>query len=74
VSACGCIGPQNGEPLCPCQMRGVQIRDGRYVRTQDLGPVRSWGPLPSFKSFAEKLAAAPLVRDTSNFPDPEPFF
>jgi hypothetical protein len=36
---CGCIGPQNGQPLCPCQMRGVQIKDGRYVRIQDLGPV-----------------------------------
>lgn len=35
---CGCIGPQNGQPLCPCQMRGVQIKDGRYVRVQDLGP------------------------------------
>lgn len=38
LRTCGCIGPQNGEPLCPCQMRGVQIKDGRYVRIQDLGP------------------------------------
>ena len=37
---CGCVGPQNGEPLCPCQMRGVQVKDGRYVRTLDLGPAR----------------------------------
>ncbi|MGJ4857051.1 hypothetical protein ACN6KF_003035 [Labrys sp. La1] len=36
--SCGCIGPQNGEPLCPCMMRGVQIKDGRYVRVEDLGP------------------------------------
>lgn len=36
--ACGCMGPQNGQPVCPCQMRGVQIVNGRYVRTQDLGP------------------------------------
>lgn len=35
---CGCIGPQNGQPLCPCQMRGVTIQNGRYVRIQDLGP------------------------------------
>ena len=35
---CGCIGPQNGEPLCPCMMRSVKIIDGRYVRVQDLGP------------------------------------
>jgi hypothetical protein len=37
--ACNCIGPQNGEPLCPCQMRGVTIKDGRYQRVEDLGPV-----------------------------------
>lgn len=22
--ACGCLGPQNGEPLCPCQMRAAR--------------------------------------------------
>ncbi len=38
--ACNCIGPQRGEPLCPCQMRGIIQRDGRYIRPeQDLGPV-----------------------------------
>lgn len=51
MTACGCIGPQNGEPVCPCQMRGVKVIDGRYVRTQDLGPAPDggmpkhlWGP------------------------------
>lgn len=38
VHSCGCIGPQNGQPLCPCAMRGVKIIDGRYVRVEDLGP------------------------------------
>lgn len=37
---CHCIGPQNGHPVCPCQMRGVTIEEGRYVRREDLGPVR----------------------------------
>jgi len=37
--SCGCIGPQNGQPLCPCMMRGVTIENGRYVKKQDLGPV-----------------------------------
>ena len=38
--ACMCVGPQRGEPLCPCQMRGVIVRDGRYIKPeQDLGPV-----------------------------------
>ena len=36
--ACHCRGPQNGEPLCPCQMRGVKVLNGRYVRVTDLGP------------------------------------
>lgn len=36
---CHCVGPKNGQPLCPCAMRGVEIRDGHYVRVQDLGPV-----------------------------------
>lgn len=37
--SCNCVGPRNGQPLCPCQMRGVEIRNGRYVLVQDLGPV-----------------------------------
>jgi hypothetical protein len=38
LGPCGCIGPQNGQPACPCQMRNVVILNGRYVRTTDLGP------------------------------------
>lgn len=39
--SCGCVGPQNGEPLCPCKMRGVEVINGRYViPAQDLGPAR----------------------------------
>ena len=38
-SACGCIGPQNGEPRCPCAMRGVIKRNGQWVQGAiDLGP------------------------------------
>jgi hypothetical protein len=40
ATACNCIGPQCGQPLCPCQMRGVSIQDGRYVRVTDLGPAK----------------------------------
>lgn len=39
--ACNCIGPQNGDPVCPCQMRSVSIRNGRYVRVIDLGAAPS---------------------------------
>lgn len=44
--SCNCIGPQNGEPLCPCQMRGVEQRSGRWVVPErDLGPVVRRGSL-----------------------------
>lgn len=36
---CNCVGPQDGQPACPCAMRNVQILNGRYVIVQDLGPV-----------------------------------
>ena len=37
---CNCIGPQNGEPKCPCLMKAVVIKDGRYIQPAvDLGPV-----------------------------------
>ena len=38
ANPCNCIGPQNGQPVCPCQMRSVTIENGRYVRRVDLGP------------------------------------
>lgn len=38
--ACNCVGPQNGQPLCPCAMQNVVIEDGRYVQKIDVGPVR----------------------------------
>jgi hypothetical protein len=38
IHSCNCIGPQNGQPACPCQMAGVTIENGRYIRRVDLGP------------------------------------
>lgn len=29
MRACCCVGPQNGDPVCPCQMRNVTIVDGK---------------------------------------------
>jgi hypothetical protein len=31
ASACGCMGPQRGEPLCPCGMRAQLYRDKAAV-------------------------------------------
>lgn len=42
--SCNCIGPQNGQPVCPCRMKGVTIEAGRYVEKRDLGPVRLPAP------------------------------
>ena len=41
---CYCIGPQNGEPLCPCKMRSFRVyqHNGRWIKPgsdKDLGPV-----------------------------------
>lgn len=46
--ACGCIGPQNGQPRCPCMMRGMRQINGRWVEVIDHGPVKAgeefdWG-------------------------------
>ena len=56
VSSCFCVGPQNGEPLCPCAMRSQNVMNvgGRWIKpAQDLGPVN-----PSYsdmmKAFYEK--------------------
>jgi hypothetical protein len=40
LRACHCIGPQNGQPVCPCSMQSVTVENGRYVQVNDLGPVR----------------------------------
>jgi hypothetical protein len=38
--ACHCMGKRPGQPLCPCGMRGLVQRDGRWIRPeQDMGPV-----------------------------------
>lgn len=37
---CNCIGPQNGQPLCPCRMASVTVENGRYVLRRDLGPIK----------------------------------
>lgn len=44
--ACNCIGPQNGEPRCPCQMRGLIQRDGKWIQPErvvgDVVPTYHW--------------------------------
>lgn len=53
--SCGCVGPQRGEPLCPCKMRGVVQRKGRWVQVErDLGPVQK-GLGPEYLSALQGL-------------------
>ena len=35
-AACNCMGPQNGEPFCPCMMNrlGIFKRDGKWVEPE----------------------------------------
>ena len=35
---CGCIGPQDGNPVCPCRMRSLRVQHGRFVEIIDHGP------------------------------------
>lgn len=38
--SCNCVGPQPGFPKCPCMMRGLIQRNGRWIEPKkDLGPV-----------------------------------
>jgi hypothetical protein len=34
---CGCSGPRNGDPLCPCQMESIE-RDIEFIRRLLEGP------------------------------------
>lgn len=40
VRSCFCIGPQNGQPKCPCMMVNMRQIDGRWVEVIDHGPVK----------------------------------
>lgn len=36
---CGCMGPREGDPVCPCAMKYVKVVDGHYIQFKDLGKV-----------------------------------
>lgn len=41
MSMCACMGPQNGEPLCPCQMRAAREYLGNHP--QPVQPILTRG-------------------------------
>lgn len=64
--ACNCIGPQNGQPLCPCAMRGVRVVNGRYVKVTDLGPAPDDDQLAKrFETGGPLLGGADVSQDPS---------
>jgi hypothetical protein len=59
MSTCFCIGPQNGEPYCPCRMRdlGIVKRNGRWVQPEkDLGPIKDIHTKP-FDAYTKQCAS-----------------
>ncbi len=36
ISICACLGPQNGEPFCPCRMQNVVKVNGGYFEVRKL--------------------------------------
>ena len=74
TKACFCVGPQNGEPLCPCAMKNVRIENGRYVEKRDLGPAKisclhnqcqqcgGTGPKKSDGSYCVHMISCPCPR------------
>lgn len=40
VEACFCVGPQNGDPVCPCRMRHLKPVNGRWIEEIDHGPIK----------------------------------
>jgi len=57
LETCNCVGPQNGQPVCPCQMRHVVIENGRYVLKKDLGPAPA-GAMGSLLRLGAGVAGA----------------
>lgn len=67
MTRCGCIGPQRGEPVCPCQMRAVTIENGRYVMRRDLGPVP-----PAAEAERRERAASRMSALLFGYAEPTP--
>jgi len=34
-NACGCMGPRNGEPECPCMMKWIEKVDGHWYHIRE---------------------------------------
>ena len=65
--ACFCVGPQNGQPLCPCRMRGLAHRDDIYRITPNVWPWPWTAP-----NIWPEPTAADVARPIPGMPNPFP--
>lgn len=70
MATCNCMGPQNGEPLCPCQMRSVREYEGKrwpvYVQSHTQGCVCPPGSEATCQgSFCPRQPLRPLSSATA---------
>lgn len=60
---CGCIGPQDGNPRCPCMMQNMRQVNGRWVEVIDHGPVHErYLTDEEQRTFAMALRASGTVK------------
>lgn len=61
---CNCMGPQNGEPLCPCRMKAVKPTGYEFKPDWELPPAENLAVLLS-------IVMAANVRDWPGATDEE---
>lgn len=66
VGACACVGPQNGEPFCPCRMkREAAKQQGQWAlsQLQKPSPFKSYvgAPPEPRKTLRDEFAMAALI-------------
>lgn len=58
MSTCCCMGPQNGEPLCPCRMAASRLSSTFEVPKPYTGEKQATVPNAEFQSAMRQLAVA----------------
>lgn len=61
MTACACMGPQDGQPVCPCRMKMGDIPGQQWVRFEQLegGPITTgWPPAVLMQDDSRELSKA----------------
>ena len=71
MALCACMGPQNGEPLCPCMMRAARghLMTGKEPTMSDIPSITR----PDERDLYIRMEALRLAKESysSGFPDNE---